>query len=343
MKLFANRPRMLALALICALFASVMEAQSNPYDKFRNREYSNKGYLSEEEEMKMGEQVHQELLKQIRLVEDRSLNDYVNRLGQSLARRSERPNIQWRFYVVNDKTLNAFATLGGRVYVHSGLIATTTNEAQLASVIGHEIGHVKHAHTMSAMRTAYMASAGRKAVAASSGTAAKLADSELGALGEKIFTSQFSQSQETESDDYGLAFMQKHKYNVKALESAFRKLASLSGKQGGLDQMLSSHPDPGSRADRMRDKTGGKKTIRFKNCIIAAGSAAVHLPFIPRDPRIVDSTGALELRFVPKKMLVIGGGIIGLEMATVYSTLGTRIDVEPEAASCRIASSATTS
>jgi len=76
-----------------------------------------------------------------------------------------------------------------------------------------------------------------------------------------------------------------------------------------------------------QDKTGGKKTIKFKNCIIAAGSAAVHLPFIPRDPRIVDSTGALELRFVPKKMLVIGGGIIGLEMATVYSTLGAKVDV----------------
>ncbi len=80
-----------------------------------------------------------------------------------------------------------------------------------------------------------------------------------------------------------------------------------------------------------QDKTGAKKTIRFRNCIIAAGSAAVHLPFIPRDPRIVDSTGALELRTVngalPKKMLVIGGGIIGLEMATVYSTLGTKVDV----------------
>jgi len=76
-----------------------------------------------------------------------------------------------------------------------------------------------------------------------------------------------------------------------------------------------------------QDKTGAKKVIRFQKCIIAAGSAAVHLPFIPRDPRIVDSTGALELRFVPKKMLVIGGGIIGLEMATVYSSLGTRVDV----------------
>ncbi len=76
-----------------------------------------------------------------------------------------------------------------------------------------------------------------------------------------------------------------------------------------------------------QDKTGSKKVIKFQKCIIAAGSAAVHLPFIPRDPRIVDSTGALELRFVPKKMLVIGGGIIGLEMATVYSTLGSRVDV----------------
>lgn len=76
-----------------------------------------------------------------------------------------------------------------------------------------------------------------------------------------------------------------------------------------------------------QDKTGSKKVVKFKQCIIAAGSAAVHLPFIPQDPRIVDSTGALELRFVPKKMLVIGGGIIGLEMATVYSALGARIDV----------------
>ncbi len=76
-----------------------------------------------------------------------------------------------------------------------------------------------------------------------------------------------------------------------------------------------------------QDKTGAKKVIRFKNCIIAAGSAPVHLPFIPQDPRIVDSTGALELRFVPKRMLVIGGGIIGLEMATVYSLLGTRVDI----------------
>ncbi len=74
-------------------------------------------------------------------------------------------------------------------------------------------------------------------------------------------------------------------------------------------------------------QTGEKKHIRFQKCIIAVGSTPVHLPFLPDDARIVDSTGALELRSVPKKMLVIGGGIIGLEMATVYSTLGAKIDV----------------
>ena len=71
----------------------------------------------------------------------------------------------------------------------------------------------------------------------------------------------------------------------------------------------------------------GKKVIRFEKAIIAAGSQPVNLPFIPEDPRIVDSTGALELRDTPKHMLVIGGGIIGLEMATVYSALGSRISV----------------
>ena len=76
-----------------------------------------------------------------------------------------------------------------------------------------------------------------------------------------------------------------------------------------------------------QDKTGRKTVVAFKRCIIAAGSQAVRLPFLPDDPRIVDSTGALALPSVPKKMLIIGGGIIGLEMGTVYSTLGARLDV----------------
>jgi dihydrolipoamide dehydrogenase len=76
-----------------------------------------------------------------------------------------------------------------------------------------------------------------------------------------------------------------------------------------------------------QEKTGKKQTIKFRNCIIAAGSQSVQLPFMPKDPRVVDSTGALELGGSPKRMLVLGGGIIGLEMGTVYSTLGARLDV----------------
>lgn len=89
----------------------------------------------------------------------------------------------------------------------------------------------------------------------------------------------------------------------------------------GVGQFLSDHHLEVTAPD------GSVRVIGFKQAIIAAGSSVVKLPFVPEDPRIVDSTGALELRQVPKRMLVIGGGIIGLEMATVYSTLGARIDV----------------
>lgn len=89
----------------------------------------------------------------------------------------------------------------------------------------------------------------------------------------------------------------------------------------GVGQFVSPHHLEVTAAD------GSKQIVQFKQAIIAAGSKVVDLPFVPTDPRIVDSTGALELRSVPKRMLVIGGGIIGLEMATVYSTLGSRIDV----------------
>ncbi|XAH21307.1 dihydrolipoyl dehydrogenase [Xylophilus sp. GW821-FHT01B05] len=76
-----------------------------------------------------------------------------------------------------------------------------------------------------------------------------------------------------------------------------------------------------------QEKTGKTQTVKFRRAIIAAGSQAVRLPFLPNDPRVVDSTGALALAGTPKRMLIVGGGIIGLEMGTVYSSLGTRLDV----------------
>jgi dihydrolipoamide dehydrogenase len=103
-----------------------------------------------------------------------------------------------------------------------------------------------------------------------------------------------------------------------------RKVEIVRGYGHFLD---ANHLEVEETTGAAQEKTGVTKIIRFQKCIIAAGSSAVHLPFIPRDERIVDSTGALALRFVPKKMLVIGGGIIGLEMATVYSSLGAKVDV----------------
>ncbi len=96
----------------------------------------------------------------------------------------------------------------------------------------------------------------------------------------------------------------------------------------GLGQFVgANHLEVSETSGTAQEQTGSKKVISFKKAIIAAGSQAVRLPFMPEDPRVVDSTGALELKEVPKRMLILGGGIIGLEMGTVYSTLGARLDV----------------
>jgi dihydrolipoamide dehydrogenase len=128
-----------------------------------------------------------------------------------------------------------------------------------------------------------------------------------------------------------LAKLRAHKANVVGqLTSGLtgmakaRKVTTVRGFGSFLD---AHHLEVEVTTGTGQEKTGEKKVIRFEQAIIAAGSQAVHLPFIPRDPRIVDSTYALELPEVPKKMLILGGGIIGLEMATVYSTLGARLDV----------------
>ena len=103
-----------------------------------------------------------------------------------------------------------------------------------------------------------------------------------------------------------------------------RKVTVVRGSGAFLDP---HHLEVEETAGAGKDGTGKKQTIRFRQCIIAAGSQAVRLPFMPKDDRVVDSTGALDLAATPGRMLVLGGGIIGLEMGTVYSTLGARLDV----------------
>jgi dihydrolipoamide dehydrogenase len=109
-----------------------------------------------------------------------------------------------------------------------------------------------------------------------------------------------------------------------AAMAKMRKVTTVRGVGAFLDPHHLQVEETSGTAD---EKTGKKQTVKFKYCIVAAGSQAVHLPFMPKDPRVVDSTGALELGSAPKRMLILGGGIIGLEMGTVYSTLGARLDV----------------
>jgi metalloprotease len=195
--------------------------------------------------------------KQMRAYEDKKRtvapagNKYSARLAKLTSRHKNEDGMQLNFKVYMSNEVNANASPDGSVRFYSGLM-DKMNDAELLGVIGHEIGHVKFKHAMSEMRTAYMASAARKGAAASGGAVGTIAASDLGGMAEAVLNAQYSQSQETESDDYGLAFLQRHKYDAKAMESAFRKLGSGGGG------MLSSHPNSEKRADRMRDKLAAK-------------------------------------------------------------------------------------
>jgi dihydrolipoamide dehydrogenase len=128
-----------------------------------------------------------------------------------------------------------------------------------------------------------------------------------------------------------IAKLRTHKENVVGKLTgglaAMAKMRKVTIVRGYGAFVGANHVEVEETSGTAQDKTGKKQTIAFKNCIIAAGSQAVRLPFMPEDPRVVDSTGALDLQSVPKRMLILGGGIIGLEMGTVYSSLGARLDV----------------
>lgn len=109
--------------------------------------------------------------------------------------------------------------------------------------------------------------------------------------------------------------------------AAMAKMRKVTVVRGYGSFVGAHHVEVQETSGAAQETTGKKQTISFKHCVIAAGSQAVRLPFMPEDPRVVDSTGALNMKEVPKRMLILGGGIIGLEMGTVYSSLGARLDV----------------
>jgi predicted Zn-dependent protease len=253
--LFAWR-RSMAVAIVALLVISAF-AEKNVYDKFREREYSNKGYISEEEELKLAEEVHKQLLGQVKLVRNSSLNTYVETLGNRLAQTSRRPDIPWKFYVVDDGSINAFATLGGRVYVHTGLIAKANSESQLASVMGHEIGHIVGRHGLENVKKAnrYGTLAGIATIAGAvlggqgGASLGNLAGNLI--LGGKLM--KHSRDAEREADYLGLYNMNKSGYNTGGMVEMFQILGQISQSQpDSVGSIMASHPAPAERAANTR-------------------------------------------------------------------------------------------
>jgi putative metalloprotease len=176
---------------------------------------------------------------------------YAKRLARLTSNYHDYDGMKLNFKVYEVKEVNANATADGSIRVYTGLMDLMTDD-ELLFVLGHEMGHVKNGHATKAMRTALATSGVRKAAASTGGTAGVLAASELGGLAEAVLNAQYSQSQETESDDYGLAFLKKNHLKVNGAVTSLRKLAQGSG---GSYSILSSHPEPNQRADRLAKMT----------------------------------------------------------------------------------------
>ena len=179
-----------------------------------------------------------------------SSSKHAKRLAKLTSKFKNEDGLKLNFAVYNSPDVNAFATPDGSIRIHTGLMDLMTDD-ELLGVIGHEIGHTKLGHSAAQMKKALLLSAGTQAVGASGSKVAGLVSANSETI-QAFGKAQFSQSDETASDDYGFNFMKKHKYDVKAMESAFRKLAKLD--QGGGSSLMASHPNSASRADRMKAK-----------------------------------------------------------------------------------------
>ena len=156
--------------------------------------------------------------------------------------------LNYKVYRVVD--INAFATPDGSVRVMAGLM-DLMNDDELLSVIGHEIGHVKLGHSKKRYKSAYAVSAAKDLAVSNTGAGQILADEDIGGFVENVANAQFSQSNESASDEYGFKFLVKHGLNYHAMAGAFKKLAELSA-DGGKGSITSSHPGAAKRSARAK-------------------------------------------------------------------------------------------
>lgn len=193
--------------------------------------------INPQQEVAIGQQINQQMIRQgMRLYTEPNIQGYVNQIGQRLISVGDRPNIPYTFQVINDRQVNAYATMGGFVYVTTGLMATAENEAELASVIAHEIGHIEKRHVIRQMQ--------RTAVAQGLMTAAGLdRDRGVQMAAELAFRRPRSREDEYEADSHGLILLSRGNYSTSAMPAFLRKL----GRQGSPPTILSTHPAPNDR------------------------------------------------------------------------------------------------
>ncbi len=200
--------------------------------------------VSDKQEVQIGSQINQQLVsRQVRLYRNREINDYVNQIGQRLAKNSSRPDIPYTFQVVNDRGINAFATMGGFVYVNAGLLKAADNEAQLASVIAHEIGHITSRHAVEQMR--------ETAIAGGVATLAGLDRNRAVAIGVDLALRRpGSRKDELEADQEGLEMIRRAGYAQSAIVAFMEKLL----KGGSPPTFLSTHPATSDRITALKSK-----------------------------------------------------------------------------------------
>ena len=195
--------------------------------------------ISPQQEVALGRQINQGLLEsgKIQLSKDARINQYVQEIGQRLAATSDRPDLPYTFQVVRDNSINAFATMGGFVYLHTGLIKTTDNEAELASVIAHEIGHIVGRHSITQLRNTALAQGLLSAAGLETKTWVQLAVN-------LAYSLPNSRKDELEADRLGLTNLARAGYEPTAMISFMQKLT----QQGGsTPTILSTHPATGDR------------------------------------------------------------------------------------------------
>ena len=210
--------------------------------------------MSNQQEVELGKQINQQLINsgQAKIYRDRTITKYINDIGQLLARNSDRPDIPYTFQVVDDKNINAFATMGGFVYINTGLILKAENEAELASVIGHEIGHIVGRHALNQMRETAIA----QGVLSSAG----LDTSQAVQIGvELALTRRNSRQDELEADSFGLENLKKAGYAPIGMLGFMQKLLEAGG--GSTPTFLSTHPATSERI-RLLEKDIDAATAR---------------------------------------------------------------------------------